>query len=77
VEHRACQLTGITFGNPPIALSLVAPRRGHRARINGHANWHRVSQARTLNHHPATEAGAVPLCTLAAEGRVKFEPRQL
>jgi hypothetical protein len=46
--------------------TLVAPRRGHRARIDGHAYWHRATQARTLNHPPATEAEAVPLCTLAA-----------
>ena len=34
--------------------------------FNGRAYWHRASQARTLNHNPATEAEAVPLCTLAA-----------
>ena len=32
----------------------------------GRAYWHRASQARTLNHNPAPEAEAVPLCTLAA-----------
>jgi hypothetical protein len=46
--------------------TLVAPRRGHRARIHGHAYWHRATQARTPNHNPATEAEAVPLCTPAA-----------
>ena len=35
-------------------------------RIDGRAYWHRVSQARTSNRHPATEAGPAPLCTLAA-----------
>ena len=33
VSNRVRQLAGIVFGNPSIALSLVVPRRGHRARI--------------------------------------------
>ena len=66
VDYRVCRLAGIVFGNPSVALSLVVPRRGHRARINGRAYWHRASQARTLNYNPAPEAEAVPLCTLAA-----------
>jgi hypothetical protein len=33
VGHRVCRLAGIPFGNPSVALSLVAPRRGHRTRI--------------------------------------------
>jgi hypothetical protein len=61
VEHRVCRLAGIMSGNPS-----VAPRRGHRTRIYGRAYWHRASQARPLNHNPAPEAEAVPLCTLAA-----------
>jgi len=42
----------------------------------GRAYWHRATLARPLNPHPATEAEAVPLCTLAAEGRVTY-PRLL
>lgn len=64
--HRIRRLAGIPFGNPSVALSLVAPRRGHRARIYGRAYWHRATLARPLNRHPATEAEAGPLCALAA-----------
>src|SRR5512144_1395437 len=33
VDHRVCRLAGIASRNPSVALSLVVPRRGHRARI--------------------------------------------
>ena len=29
--------------------------------MNDRAYWHRASIARPLNHHPATQAGAVPV----------------
>lgn len=33
VDNRISRLAGMLFGNPSVALSLVAPRSGHRARI--------------------------------------------
>ena len=61
VGSRSCHPNRVMSGNPSVALAdCPAPHSSYWLASNGHAYWHRVSIARPLNHHPATEAGAVP-----------------
>ena len=56
VEHRNCHPNRVTFSNPSVAprLNLLL------ARILRPCLVAPTSIARSLNHHPATEAGAAP-----------------
>jgi hypothetical protein len=61
VGYRSCHPNRVMSGNPSVALAdCPAPHSSYWLASNGRAYWHRASIARPLNHHPATEAGAVP-----------------
>ena len=61
VGSRSCHPNWVMTGNPSVALAdCPAPQSSYWLASNGRAYWHRASIARPLNHHPATEAGAVP-----------------
>ena len=66
VDYRICRLAGMRFGNPPVACCWLPRAVVIGLALYGRAYWHRATQARPLNPHPAPETEAVPLCTLAA-----------
>jgi len=61
VGYRSCHPNRVMSGNPSIALAdCPAPHSSYWLASYDRAYWHRVSIARPLNHHPATEAEAAP-----------------